>query len=133
MVTAPSLAHSQVAPLPGYRYRNWPCTNFLGRGGVSQVARASGLSRTTIHRGLAERHENGQAGARIRHPGGERKSVVDQHPALLAALEALVEPVTRGDPMSPLRWTCKSTRPVGCRPGPAGLLDESAHRSQLVA
>ena len=83
---------------------------FLGRGGVSQVARASGLSRTTIHRGLAELDENGQASTRIRHPGGGRKSVVDQHPELLAALEALVEPVTRGDPMSPLRWTCKSTR-----------------------
>jgi transposase len=83
---------------------------FQGRGGVSQVARASGLSRTTIHRGLAELDENGQAGLRIRQAGGGRKSVVDQHPDLLTALEALVEPVTRGDPMSPLRWTCQSTR-----------------------
>jgi transposase len=85
---------------------------FLGRGGVSQVARASGLSRTTIHRGLAERDENGQADTRIRQAGGGRKSVVDHSPEILAALEALVEPATRGDPMSPLRWTCKSTRPL---------------------
>jgi len=82
----------------------------LGRGGVSQVARASGLSRTTIHRGLAELDENGQADTRIRQAGGGRKSVVDHSPEILAALEALVEPATRGDPMSPLRWTCKSTR-----------------------
>jgi transposase len=83
---------------------------FLGRGGVSQVARASGLSRTTIHRGLAELDENGQANTRIRQAGGGRKSVVESSPEILAALEALVEPATRGDPMSPLRWTCKSTR-----------------------
>ena len=83
---------------------------FLGRGGVSQVAHASRLSRTTIHRGLAELDENGQADARIRQAGGGRKSVVEHNPDILAALEALVEPATRGDPMSPLRWTCKSTR-----------------------
>jgi transposase len=83
---------------------------FLGRGGVSRVARASGLSRTTIHRGLAELDENGPADTRIRQAGGGRKSVVDHSPEILAALEALVEPATRGDPMSPLRWTCKSTR-----------------------
>ena len=83
---------------------------FLGRGGVSQVARASGLSRTTIHRGLDELKENGQADTRIRQAGGGRKSVVAHSPEILAALEALVEPATRGDPMSPLRWTCKSTR-----------------------
>jgi transposase len=82
----------------------------LGRGGVSQVARASGLSRTTIHRGMAELDENDPVGPRIRQTGGGRKSVVDHTPDILTALEALVEPDTRGDPMSPLRWTCKSTR-----------------------
>lgn len=82
----------------------------LGRGGVSQVARASGLSRTTIHRGMAELDENDPVGPRIRQPGGGRKRVVDHTPDILTALEALVEPDTRGDPMSPLRWTCKSTR-----------------------
>lgn len=82
----------------------------LGRGGVSQVARASGLSRTTIHRGLAELGVNDPTDPRIRQTGGGRKSVIDHNPDILSALEALVEPDTRGDPMSPLRWTCKSTR-----------------------
>jgi DDE family transposase len=82
---------------------------FLGRGGVSQVAHASGLSRTTIPRGLAELDENGQADSRIRQAGGGRKRGIEHNPDLLAALEALVEPATRGDPMSPLRWPCKST------------------------
>jgi transposase len=83
---------------------------FLGRGGVSQVARASQLSRTTVHRGLAERDSRNEVGMRTRHAGGGRKSVVEREPAILEALEALVEPLTRGDPMSPLRWTGKSTR-----------------------
>jgi hypothetical protein len=74
------------------------------------VARASGLSRITIHRGLADLDENGPADPRIRRAGGGRKRVVDHSPESLAALEALVEPATRGDPMSPLRWTCESTR-----------------------
>lgn len=82
----------------------------LGRGGVSQLACASGLSRTTIHRGLADLDENGQAATRIRQAGSSRKSVVDQSPEILAALEALVEPAMRGAPMSPLRWTCQSMR-----------------------
>lgn len=83
---------------------------FLGHGGVSRVARASGLSRTTIHRGIAELDESREPGRRTRQVGGGRKGVVDRDPTLLQALEALVEPLTRGDPMSPLRWTCKSTR-----------------------
>jgi len=83
---------------------------FLGHGGVSRVARASGRSRTTIHRGIAELDESREPGRRTRHVGGGRKGVVDRDPTLLQALEALVEPLTRGDPLSPLRWTCKSTR-----------------------
>ena len=82
---------------------------FLGRGGVSRIACASGLSRTTIHRGIAELGQGTQTGTRTRQVGGGRKSVVEEAPSLLDALEALVEPLTRGDPMSPLRWTCKST------------------------
>jgi transposase len=82
----------------------------LGRGGVSRVARASGLSRTTIHRGIAELDQGSEAGRRTRQAGGGRKGVVDRDPPLLHALEALVDPLTRGDPMSPLRWTCQSTR-----------------------
>jgi hypothetical protein len=73
----------------------------LGHGGVSRVARASGLSRTPIHRGIAALDESREPGRRTRHVGGGRKGVVDRDPTLLQALEALVEPLTRGDPRSP--------------------------------
>jgi transposase len=86
----------------------------MGRGGVTAVARATGLSRVTITAGLREldlpRKQRIAEGARIRRPGGGRKRLRETDPELLAALEALIEPVTRGDPESPLRWTCKSTR-----------------------
>ena len=82
----------------------------LGRGGASKVARASGLSRTTVHSGMTELRTQGAPVARVRKCGGGRKSVVDQQPGIRDDLEALVDPETRGDPMSPLRWTCKSTR-----------------------
>jgi hypothetical protein len=86
----------------------------LGWGGVTAVARATGLSRTTITAGLRElalpaKHRAAEA-ERVRRPGGGRRSLVESDPGLLAALEKLIEPATRGDPESPLRWTCKSTR-----------------------
>ncbi len=95
----------------------------LGRGGVSLVANAVGVSRTTIYAGLAELEEASKAskkrGAgsaaaskptlRVRAAGGGRKKLTDLNQGLLDALDALVEPTSRGDPMSPLRWTCKST------------------------
>ena len=83
----------------------------LGRGGVTRVARAAGVSRPTIERGLAELDQPAPPG-RVRPPGGGRRRR-ERDPALLAALEALVEPDARGDPTSPLRWTCKSTRQLG--------------------
>jgi hypothetical protein len=86
----------------------------LGWGGVSVVARATGLSRTTITVGLGELDlptaQREAEGLRVRRPGGGRKPLTDSDPRLLAALEALIEPTTRGDPESPLRWTCKSIR-----------------------
>lgn len=85
----------------------------LGRGGVTAVARATGLSRTTITAGCHELdlpvRQREQGAARVRRPGGGRRRLAETDPELLTALEALVEPVTRGDPESPLRWTCKST------------------------
>jgi transposase len=85
----------------------------LGRGGVTTVAKASGLSRTTIYAGLRELDapptEQAQGSARIRTRGGGRKRLIDKDTALLSDLNTLVEPSTRGDPQSPLRWTCKST------------------------
>src|SRR5919202_4968818 len=83
----------------------------LGWGGISATARATGLSRDAIRRGIAELHGAAAAApGRIRRPGGGRKKTVVIDPALPHALEALVEPSTRGDPESPLRWTCKSVR-----------------------
>src|SRR6266699_1133907 len=88
----------------------------LGRGGVTLVAQATGLSRTTISSGLCELRQRAQqphqdlAPERIRAAGAGRPSCQQDDPSLLAALEALVEPTSRGDPQSPLRWTCKSTR-----------------------
>ncbi len=81
----------------------------LGRGGVSLVARATGLSRPTIYKALEEIDSPPLADGRVRQPGGGRKRLTDSDPELEAALDALVDPDSRGDPMSPLRWTCKST------------------------
>jgi len=90
----------------------------LGRGGVTLVARATGLSRTTITAGIRELEHPPTAiepfrllnPQRSRCPGGGRHRLSAADPTLLRDLETLVDPYTRGDPMSPLRWTCKSTR-----------------------
>jgi hypothetical protein len=80
----------------------------LGYGGITRVAVASGLSRPTIHKGLQELHD--ESLGRTRQEGGGRKCIEETTPAILEYLESLIDPVTRGDPMSPLRWTAKSTR-----------------------
>ena len=80
-----------------------------GRGGVSLVARATGISRPRIYRALEELEQPPQLDGRVRRPGAGRKSLREKDPELEAALDALVDPDSRGDPMSPLRWTCKST------------------------
>jgi hypothetical protein len=86
----------------------------IGRGGITRVSEATGLSRMTIRAGLRQLDlpgtptEPGAADERLRRPGGGRKPLVDHDTGLLRDLETLVDPVTRGDPMSPLRWTRKS-------------------------
>ena len=86
----------------------------IGRGGISQVAEATGLSRATIRAGVQElarpvaAPEPQTPVERVRRPGGGRKPLGVHDPHLLRALETLVDPVTRGDPMSLLWWTCKS-------------------------
>ena len=96
--------------------RQWAATEAhdVGWGGITAVAQATGMSRTTITAGLRElmlpEEERVREASRVRRFGGGRKSVAETDPGLLAALEALIEPTTRGDPESPLRWTCKSTR-----------------------
>jgi hypothetical protein len=82
----------------------------LGYGGVSLVSRACGLSRVTLLKGIQELDAPALDPKRIRRAGGGRHSLVRHDPELPALLESLVEPLTRGDPESPLRWTCKSTR-----------------------
>ena len=85
----------------------------LGRGGITAVAAATGLSRTTITQGMREQQGSTEAEhspAQIRRPGGGRKAVTERDTTLLRDVETLVDPLTRGDPQSPLRWTCKSTR-----------------------
>jgi hypothetical protein len=96
--------------------RLWAATEAraIGWGGISQVAEATGLSRITIKAGLTELDlpaasaEREAARHRVRRPGGGRKALGDHDADLLRDLETLVDPVARGDPMSPLRWTCKS-------------------------
>ena len=97
----------------------------LGFGGVTAVAKASGLSRGTVIRGMAELKTAPKPGRgqRIRRKGAGRKRTVDQDPTLERDLESLVEPVTRGDPESPLRWTCKSVRQL------AAQLDRVGHKT----
>jgi Rhodopirellula transposase DDE domain len=98
------------------RRRQWAAAEAreLGWGGVSLVARATGLSRPTITAGLRELDQpipqRAVQSTRVRRSGGGRRPVTKTDSGLLATLESLVEPVTRGDPESPLRWTCKSTR-----------------------
>lgn len=82
----------------------------LGYGGITRVSRASGLSRVTVQKALRELDTPEVQASRVRRPGGGRKKLQDRLPHLLEALEELIAPETRGDPMSPLQWTCKSTR-----------------------
>jgi len=93
----------------------------IGYGGVSLVSRACGLSRVTITKGMLELTAKALPEDRVRRSGGGRHKVEVNDPELPAVLEALVEPLARGDPDSPLRWTCKSTRTL------AGELTDRRH------
>ena len=107
-----------LAPLMDERVRRqWAASEALalGWGGVSLLAQATGLARNTISQGVQElqerkAHPETPVSVRVRRLGAGRKLVTETDPTLLAALDALVEPATRGHPDSPLRWTCKSTR-----------------------
>jgi len=81
----------------------------LGRGGVKVVARVAGASADTVAQGVRELGYDAPIPGRVRRPGAGRHPVERTDPGIAAALDALVSPESRGDPMSPLRWTCKST------------------------
>jgi hypothetical protein len=111
--------YETLTPLLNERQRRlWAAAEAreIGWGGLTAVALATGLSQTTIGVGLREiqvpsvQAATGTTAQRVRRPGGGRKSLTSLDQALLTDLEALVDPVTRGEPQSPLRWTCKSTR-----------------------
>ena len=96
-----------------------------GYGGIAAVSQATGVAPSTIARGLQDlAAEDPLAPGRVRRPGGGRKPLADDDPTLRADLLELVEPDTRADPMSPLRWTCKSLR---------RLADELANRGHQVS
>ena len=110
--------YRSLVPLMDERMRRqWAASeaSAYGWGGIQAVAQATGLSPTTIRKGQSElasraaRPDQAVADS-VRCPGAGRKCKFEEHPELLPALEQLVDPVTRGDPQSPLRWTCKSTR-----------------------
>src|SRR5712692_6955159 len=94
----------------------------LGWGGITAVSRATGLSRTVIQVGIQELRGTipSAAPGHIRRPGGGRKKTVEKDPSVLVDLERLVEPATRGDPESPLRWTSKSVRKLAAALGEQG-------------
>ena len=94
----------------------------LGRGGVAQVARASGLHPETVTAGMAELAGGAPVTDRVRRPGGGRKPLTETDPTLLSDLQRLVDDEARGDPERPLRWTAKSTRKL------AAALGERGHR-----
>jgi hypothetical protein len=110
--------------------RRWAASEAvaLGWGGITAVSEATGLSPTTIRMGIAESRapeaepDRQTNGPHIRRPGGGRKRLAEEDRTLLTDLETLVSPSTRGDPRSPLRWTCKSTRNL------AGALVDRGHR-----
>ncbi len=98
----------------------------LGYGGVSKISKASGISRATIQTALKQLDSPPLPSGRVRSAGGGRKKSRDKVPAMVEALEQLIAPETRGDPMSPLQWTCKSTRHLAEALGQQGFT--ASHR-----
>ena len=105
----------------------------LGYGGISQVRRACGLSRKAIAKGIHEIQNGIQPpDGKIRRSGAGRKSITEQDPSIVGALDQLIEPETIGDPESPLRWVCKSTRSLSVELGRRGHAISHAKVAQLL-
>jgi hypothetical protein len=117
---------SRVLPLLNERQQRLmaaAAVEMFGRGGQARVAEATGMSRNTLIAGAKELAGGAGPSARVRRPGAGRKKAIELDPDLLVVLDSLVEPESRGDPMSPLRWTVKSTRQL------AGELGRRGHRA----
>ena len=84
----------------------------LGYGGISFLSNITGMSRNTIARGIREIEHGDEDATRIRNKGSGRKKLTVKYPEIQNCIEDLIEPETRGDPESPLRWTCKSVRNI---------------------
>ena len=124
--------------------RIWAATESraIGYGGDALVSAATGLSRPTVRKGRRELESGGAGRGRVRRPGAGRPGIEQSQPGLKRALEQLVDPVTRGDPQSPLRWTCKSRAKLAAALSQAGwtvssttvgrLLHELGYRLQAV-
>ena len=119
--------YATLGPLLDERTRRiWAATEAraIGRGGIARVAEATGMSRGTVRAGLRELEPGAPAAprpaGRQRSPGGGRKALTERDPGLAGALERELEPVTRGDPEVPLRWTCSSAARLAQRLGAAG-------------
>jgi hypothetical protein len=112
--TAIAARYLAVSPLLDERARRLMAGSealAIGRGGVAAVSRATGLARTTVARGVEDVRAGDHPGrGRVRRPGAGRPPIEQRDPTLRADLEALIEPTTRGDPESPLRWTTRSVR-----------------------
>ena len=105
-------AFAEVAPVLDERARRLLLgagARQLGRGGIAAIVAATGVSKDTVGRGVAELEAGVVPDGRVRAPGAGRKPAEHHDPGLWPALDRLVDPETRGDPMSPLRWTTKST------------------------
>jgi transposase len=105
----------------------------LGRGGIAAVAEATGMSDRTIRTGIEELADpNAVEPGRQRRVGGGRNSRESEQPELLASLQSLIDDTTRGDPMSPLRWTCKSTRVLAAQLNKQGFQISSTKVGELL-
>ena len=105
----------------------------LGRGGVTAVAEAAAMSRSTVQSAVSEIDAGVEVTDRVRAKGAGRKPILDTQPGLLQALDDLVEPESRGCPMCPLRWTAKSTRTLADELGAEGFTVSHAVVGQLLA
>jgi hypothetical protein len=112
-----------VSPLLDERQRRLVAgamASALGRGGPTRVTEASGLSRNTVITGVREIEAGAEPSDRVRAPGAGRRMLIDEQPGLLVELDNLVDPESRGDPMSPLRWTAKSNEALARALGAEG-------------